>query len=148
MMIKTIKYLFLYVLIFAANSFPQHERYTKGAENGYAWQRMEDPAQFYSTSRETYLSSVLQRLRLTGESYPETDSLGCRQEINRLFAEEKSGEILLADVVKEIDKFYSQSDNLVVPIIFAYCYSIKKFAGAGAEELNAYREKVLLFCYE
>ena len=148
MNIKTTKYLFVLLLIFAANSFAQSERYTKGAENGYTWIRMEDPIQPYNTSKENYLGSILERYRLTQEKYPEIASLSCREDMNKLFDEGKSDEISLDDIVKEIDGFYSNSDNMIVPIIFAYCYSIKKFAGASAKELKAYKEEVLKFCDE
>lgn len=142
------KYLFLLAFILSINIFPQTERYTKGAENGYTWIRMEDPNQFYSTSKETYLSSILERFRLTGEKYPEIESLSCSDDMQKLFSEGKSEEISLEDIVNEIDEFYSISDNMTIPIIFAYCHSIKKFAGASIEELNDYRKQVLLFCNE
>jgi hypothetical protein len=140
--------LFALLLIIAVNAFPQSERYTKGAENGYTWIRMEDPNQFYSTSKESYLSSILERIRLTGERYPEIESLSCKEDMEKLFIEGKSDEISLEDIVYEIDKFYSIGDNMIVPIIFAYCYSIKKFAGASIKELSHYRKKILLFCSE
>lgn len=140
------KYIFVFALVFSSSTFPQAERFTKGAENGYTWIRMEDPSRFYNTSKETYLGSILERFRLTGEKYPEIESLSCKEDMQKLFSERKSDEISLEDIVNEIDKFYSTNDNMIIPIIFAYCYSIKKFAGAGEEELNNYREKVLLFC--
>jgi len=148
MIIKSTKYLFVLLLIFAANTFPQSERHTKGAENGYAWIRMEDASRPYNTSKESYLSSILDRFRLTGERYPEIASLGCREDIEKLFSEGKSDEISLEDVIKGIDTFYSRNDNMIIPIIFAYCYSIKKFAGESTKELNAYKEEVILFCNE
>jgi hypothetical protein len=139
-------YFFVFALVFSANIFPQAERYTKGAENGYSWIRMEEPAQLYSTSKENYLGSILDRYRLTEEKHPEITSLSCREEMNKLLEEGKSEEISLEDIVFEIDKFYLLNENMIIPIIFAYCYSIKKLARAGKEELNIYREKVLLFC--
>jgi hypothetical protein len=142
------KYFFVFALVFSTNIFPQAERYTKGAENGFTWIRMEDPSQFYSSSKETYLSSILERFRLTGENYPEIESLSCREDIEKLFTQGKSDEISLEDIVLEIDKFYSMNDNMIIPIIFAYCYSIKKFAGASIEELNDYKKQVILFCNE
>ena len=145
---KSIKYLFVPFLIFTATVLSQSQRYTKGAENGYTWIRMEDPNQFYSTSKETYLSSILERFRLTGEKYPEIESLSCSDDMQKLFSEGKSEEISLEDIVNEIDVFYSISDNMTIPIIFAYCHSVKKFAGASIEELNDYRKQVLLFCNE
>ena len=139
---------FLILLIFSINLFPQSERQTKGAENGYAWLAMDDPALMYSTSKENYLSSILDRLKVTNEKYPEIESLGCREDINKLTKEGKSDEISITDVVFEMDKFYSTEENLVIPIVFAYCYTIKQFAGASVEELLIYKDEVLLFCYE
>jgi hypothetical protein len=140
-------FIILFILLPIA-VFAQSERYTKGAENGYTWIRMEDPNQHYSTSKDTYLSSILERYRLTQEKHPEISSLSCREDMEKLSTEGKSDEISLEDVVEEIDRFYSQSDNMIIPIIFAYCYSIKKLAGTGIKELNSYKEEVLLFCEE
>lgn len=142
------KYCIITFLLFVVNLYPQTERYTKGAENGYAWLSMDDPALMYSTSKENYLSSILDRLRLTNEKHPEIASISCKEDINKLTEESKSTEISLKDVTIEMDKFYLLKDNLVIPIIFAYCYTIKKFAGVSTEELNNYRDEVLLFCYE
>jgi len=139
-------YFTILLVLLPITVFTQSERYTKGAENGYTWIRMEDPSQHYSTSKETYLSSILDRYRLTQEKHPEIASFSCRDEMNKLTAEGKSDEISLEDVVEEIDKFYSSGDNMIIPIIFAYCYSIKKFAGVRIEELNEYKYEVLLFC--
>jgi len=138
----------LLFLLFTVQNFPQAKRNTKGAENGYAWLAMDDPALAYSTSRENYLSSILERLRLTNAKYPEIEPLSCKEDISNLNTKENSDKISMNDVVNEIDKFYSRKENLVIPIVFAYCYTIKKFAGAGSEELSLYRNEVLLFCYE
>jgi hypothetical protein len=148
MIIKATGYLTVLIYFFSANAFPQSERYTKGAENGYTWIRMEDPSQHYSTSKETYLSSILDRYRLTQEKHPEIASLSCRDDMNKLLEEGKSEEISLEDVMEEIDKFYSGSENMIIPIIFAYCYIIKKLAGASTKELSVYKKEVLKFCNE
>lgn len=141
--------LFLSLVIFISiNLFPQSERYTKGAENGYTWISMEDPVQFYSSSKENYLGSILNRYRLTEEKHPEIASLSCRDDMNKLLEEGKSEEISLEDIVNEINIFYSGSENMIIPIIFAYCYSIKKLAGVSAKELNVYKKEVLKFCNE
>ena len=142
------KFALLIFLICSLNLFPQSERQTKGAENGYAWLAMDDPVLMYSTSKENYLSSILNRLKITNQKYPEIESLGCREDINKLTNEGKSNKISISDVVVEIDKFYSAEENHVIPIVFAYCYTIKKFAGASAEELLSYKDEVLWFCYE
>jgi len=144
------KYYSLIIFIVTAFSLTgQTNRYTKGAENGYTWIRMDDVSQPYTTSKESYLSSILDRFRLTGEKYPEIESLSCREDIEKLFSEEKSDVVSLEAIVEEIDKFYLLgSDNMIIPIIFAYCYSVKKFAGASTKELNEYKKEVLFFCNE
>ncbi len=141
-------YFIILIALLPITIFTQSERYTKGAENGYTWIRMEDPAQHYSTSKETYLSSILDRYRLTQEKHPEIASFSCKEDMEKLSGEGKSDKISLEDVVEEIDKFYSRDDNMIIPIIFAYCYTIKKFAGVSQDELNNYRKQIFLFCYE
>ena len=141
-------YFIILIVLLPITVFTQSDRYTKGAENGYAWIRMEDPAQYYSTSKENYLGSILDRYRLTEEKHPEIASLSCRNDMNQLLEEGKSEEISLEDIVNEINIFYSGSENMIIPIIFAYCYSIKKLAGASAKELNVYKKEVLKFCNE
>ena len=141
-------YFIIAFLFFAVNIFPQSERFTKSLENGYAWLAMDDPALMYSISKENYLSSILDRIRLTNEKHTEIASLSCKEDMKKLSNENKSDEISIEDVVIMMDKFYSQSDNLVIPIIFAYCHTIKKFAGTSSKELDEYRDEVLLFCYE
>jgi hypothetical protein len=136
------------IIIISINLFPQSDRYTKDAENGYTWIRMEDPIKFYSTSKENYLSSILDRYRLTEEKHPEIASLSCRDDMNKLLEEGKSEEISLEDIVNEINIFYSGSENMIIPIIFAYCYIIKKLAGASTKELSVYKKEVLKFCNE
>ena len=141
-------YIIIIILIFTIELFPQSERYTKGAENGYAWLSMDDPSLHYSVSKENYLSSILERLRVTKEKHPEVASLGCKEEMAILTKQDKSNEISMSDVVNKIDNFYSEKENLVIPIVFAYCYVIKKLAGTTAKELSKYRNEVLLYCYE
>jgi hypothetical protein len=141
-------YTIIIILIFTIELFPQSERYTKGAENGYAWLSMDDPSLHYSVSKENYLSSILERLRITREKHPEVALLGCKEEMASLTNQGKSNEISMSDVVNKIDTFYSEKENLVIPIVFAYCYTIKKLAGRTTKELSEYRNEILLYCYE
>jgi hypothetical protein len=68
MLIPSIKYLLVLILFVAVNNFAQPERYTKDAENGYMWLAMDDPNLMYNSSKENYLSSILERLRITGKN--------------------------------------------------------------------------------
>lgn len=141
-------YLISIILLITSTLFAQPERYTKGAENGYTWISMGNPHLLYDDSKEVYLSGILERLRLLKQTKPLIDSLSCREEYNTLLEEGKSGDITMADMITSIDMFYGDNKNLVIPIVFAYCYNIKKFAGVSKEDLNSYREKLLAFSNE
>ncbi len=141
-------YLISIILLITSTLFAQPERYTKGAENGYTWIAMGNPHLLYDDSKEVYLSGILERLRLLKQTKPLIDSLSCREEYNTLLEEGKSGDITMADMITSIDMFYGDNKNLVIPIVFAYCYNIKKFAGVSKEDLNSYREKLLAFSNE
>ncbi len=141
-------YLIIIILLIASTLFAQPERYTKGAENGYAWKAMENLGVVYSDTKYKYLSGMLERYGTVDERFPEVEHLGCRMYVNRLLEDGKSDELSLDDMVDAIDKFYNDRKNLVIPIVFAYCYSIKSFAGVSKEELNSYREKLLVFSGE
>lgn len=141
-------YLISIILIITSTLFAQPERYTKGAENGYTWISIGNPHLLNDDSKDIYLSGILERLRLLKVTYPLVDSLSCREEYISLLKEGKPGDITMADIITSIDKFYSNRKNLVIPIVFAYCYSIKYFAGVSKEELNSYREKLLAFSRE
>ncbi len=135
-------------LLFAFYSLAQDKRLTKGAENGYTWISMGNPHLLHDDSKDIYLSGILERLRLLKLTQPLIDSLSCREEYYALLKEGKPGDITMADMITSIDKFYSNRNNLVIPIVFAYCYSIKNFAGVSKEELNSYLEKLLAFSEE
>jgi hypothetical protein len=129
-------------------SFAQDKRLTKGAENGYAWITIGNPHALHDDSKDVYLSGILERLRLLKLEKPLIDSLSCREEYYSLLDDGKPGDITMADIINSIDRFYVDNNNLVIPIVFAYCYNVKKFAGTSKEELNSYREKLLEFSNE
>lgn len=141
-------YLICIILLITPTLFAQPERYTKGAENGYTWIAMGNPHILQDDSKDIYLSGILERLRLLKLTQPLINSLSCREEYDALLREEKPGDITMADMITSIDKFYRDRKNLVIPIVFAYCYSIKNFAGVSKEELNSYLEKLLAFSEE
>jgi len=41
----------------------------------------------------------------------------------------------MSDLVQQIDKFYSDSVNLRIPVIEAYVYTIKKLKGDSSKDL-------------
>jgi len=148
MSIKSNILFIIIALFFATYSLAQDNRLTKGAENGYTWIAMGNPHTLHDDSKDIYLSGILERLRLLKLTKPLIDSLSCREEYDALLKEEKPGDITMADMINSIDRFYGDNKNLVIPIVFAYCYNIKKFAGVSKEDLNSYREKLLAFSNE
>ena len=148
MSIKSNILIIIITMSFTVCFLAQDKRLTKGAENGYTWITMSNPHALHDESKDVYLSGILERLRLLKLDKPLIDSLSCREEYFYLLEEGKPGDITMADMITSIDRFYGDSKNLVIPIVFAYCYNIKKFAGASKEELISYREKLLAFCNE
>ena len=130
-------YLLSIILLITSTLFAQPERYTKGAENGYAWIAMENPGVVYSDTIYKYLSGMLERYGTVNGRFPEVDHLGCRMDVNKLLEDGKSDELSLDVMVDAIDKFYSDRKNLVIP-----------FAGVNKEELNSYRENLFAFSRE
>lgn len=139
-------YLVLFTVLFSLTEIPAQSRYTKGAENGYAWIAMDDPQLPYNNSKYNYLNELLEKSKLMKSKFSKYEDLFCNEEINYLLTEGKSKNFSLDDVVKQIDKFYSKEENLKVPIVFAYCYVIKKEAGLANKKLNDYRKSVQEFC--
>ena len=148
MSIKSNILIIIITLSFTICSLAQDKRLTKGTENGYTWNSMVNPHLLYDDSKDIYQSGILERLRLLKSTQPLIDSLSCREEYYSLLKEDKSGDINMADMITSIDRFYCDNKNLVIPIVFAYCYNIKKFAGVSEEELISYREKLLAFSNE
>ncbi len=109
---------------------------------------MENPDVVYSNTKYKYLGGMLERYGTVNKSLPEVEHPGYSMDVSKLLEDGKSDELSLDDMVDAIDEFYSDRKNLVIPIVYAYCYSIKNFAGVSKEELNSYREKLLAFSEE
>ena len=141
-------YLILAGIIFISTILSAQSRYTKGAENGYSWLAMEVSQLPYNNMKYNYLSGILDKNKIIKNRFPGSKQLLCSNEVNELLEKNKSKSFSLDDVVKEIDEFYSNENNLVIPIVFAYCYVIKKEAGQTQKELSEYKKEVLEFCKE
>jgi hypothetical protein len=72
-------------------------------------------------------------------------SIGCRDDISKLGESKNSEELDLNFMVKMIDEFYSIKENLVIPVIGAYCYCVKDLAGLSLKDLESYRKELLEF---
>ena len=140
--------IFLAVLI-SGFVFSQDKRYTKGAENGYVWLTLNQSYNTLTDYKFEYLASMLenQRYMIKYDNKPKLP-IGCRDDITKLSESNKSEELDLDFMVEKIDEFYSRKENLIVPIIGAYCYCIKDLAGVSIKDLESYRQELLAFSKE
>lgn len=129
----------------SVNSFTQvqDKRYTHNSENGYMWQDFEK-RMIAKDMKYDFLSAMLDNQKIQKLSGNYKNELGCNAELN-LLQQNKEKEIDLHLIVKMIDKFYSEKDNLIIPINYAYCYCIKELVVNKSDELEAYREKIINF---
>lgn len=132
--------------LFALTIFAQDKIYTKGLPNGYAWTAPSLVSSPIYAKDESLLASLAQRNYLSNidssinkNSFP----LDCDPDINKLLKENKS--IDFKEIVKLIDKFYTIKENLIIPVLGAYCYCIKELAGYKEVDLISYRKKLIEF---
>jgi hypothetical protein len=144
-MSKLVIFIFLFLI---AQLIAQERRYTKGIENGYTWISIGERNLLIDDSKSNYLSGILERMRLEKKQIPALEDLICREEFYTLMIDGKSEEISMDDMVDAIDYFYSNEENLVIPILLAYCYCIKFFSDMDEEKLIMFREELLKFSSE
>ena len=129
--------------------FSQDKHYTKGAENGYVWLTLNQSYNTLTDYKFEYLASMLenQRYMIKYDNKPKLP-IGCRDDITKLGESENVEELDLDFIVEKIDEFYSRKENLIIPIIGAYCYCIKDLAGLSTKDLESYRQELLAFSKE
>jgi hypothetical protein len=129
--------------------FSQDKRYTKGAENGYVWITLNQSYNSLTDYKFEYLASMLenQRYMIKYDNKPKMP-IGCRDDIAKLGASDNVEELDLNLIVEMIDEFYTRKENLIIPVIGAYCYSIKNLAGLSLKNLESYRQELLAFSKE
>ena len=134
--------------LFALTIFAQDKFYTKGLANGYAWTAPLSVSPPVYAKDESLLASLVQRRYLSNidsslniRSFP----LDCEVDVNNLAKLNKSKPLEIDVIVKMIDKFYNKEENLIVPVLGAYCYCVKKLAGIDKGKLENYKKELLNF---
>ena len=140
---------FLIIILFfhsAINLLAQEEIYTQGLPNGFAWTAPLSTSTPVYAKEESLLASLQQRNYLANidssinkRSFP----LDCDEYINKLKSENRA--IDFEDITKLINVFYAVEENLIIPVLGAYCYGVKELTGVDAEELEDYRQELLLY---
>lgn len=134
------------LLLFVSTVFAQDKYYTKGLVNGYAWTDKNSTMALTHSKTES-LGAILERRNslslpnsdLNKSSFP----LDCDSDVERLDKLSKSNTIDLDVIVKMIDEFYAKKENLIIPVLGAYCCCVKKLSGVSPEEIEQYRNKLL-----
>ena len=122
------------------------KRFTHGAENGYSWWEYAKTSHTVEDYRYNFLAAMLDYHRGRKQvglkpKFP----IDCFDDINKLGEAGKGEELDLHAMVKMIDKFYSKEENLIIPILGAYCYCIKSLTNLSNEKLENYRQELLKF---
>jgi len=134
--------------VFAQSRDAQHlnERFTHGAENGYSWLEYAKTSHTVEDYRYNFLASMLDyhRGRKQAGLKPKFP-IDCFDDIYKLSEAGRGEEIDLHAMVKLVDKFYSRKDNLIIPILGAYCYCIKSLTNLSEIKLEGYRKELLDF---
>jgi hypothetical protein len=145
------KYHVIIFLLVILNSpqFGQDKRYTKGAENGYVWITLNQSYNTLTDYKFEYLASMLenQQFMIKYNNKPKLP-IGCRDDIAKVGESENAEELDLNVMVEMIDEFYTRKENLIIPVIGAYCYCVKDLAGLSLKDLESYRQELLGFSKE
>jgi len=139
------KILTITLLLLAFSVSAQDKFYTKGLVNGYAWTD-KNSTMALTYSKTESLGAILERRNslsqqntdLNKSSFP----LDCESDIITLDKLDKSKPIDIDVIVKMIDEFYAKKENLIIPVLGAYCCSVKKLSGVSPEEIEKYRTKL------
>lgn len=144
-----VKLVIFLLVILNSFQFAQDKRYTKGAENGYVWITLNQSYNTLTDYKFEYLASMLenQRYMIKYENKPKLP-IGCRDDIAKVGESENTEELDLNFMVGMIDEFYTRKENLIIPVIGAYCYCVKNLAGLNLKELENYRQELLAFSKE
>jgi hypothetical protein len=145
------KFQVIIFLAVIAHSFllAQDKRFTKGAENGYVWITLNQSYNTLTDYKFEYLASMLenQRYMIKYDNKPKMP-IGCRDDIAKVGESENAEELDLNVMVEMIDEFYTRKENLIIPVIGAYCYCVKDLAGLSLKDLESYRQELLAFSKE
>lgn len=146
---KSLFSIFIVMLLFHSIILAQNKPLTKGADNGYAWISLSQPINKLIDHKRNYLSLILDNQKLQKLSGTQLPVLfNCDKEILALQKDIEFNSIDLDIIIGLLDEFYSDKDNLIIPVLGAYCYCIKNLAGTDKTELENYRQELINYSKE
>lgn len=142
------KILIIVLVLPALTIYAQDKFYTKGLANGFAW-TAPPSASMLAYSKGESLSAMLFYKKFKTDIQREVSfPLDCNDDVDKLLESNSSTTIELETIEKMIDEFYKKTENLIIPIIGAYCYCVKDLAGLSMKDLETYRQELLVFSKE
>lgn len=132
-------------LILTSTLLAQDKYYTRGLANGYAWTAPPSASKLaYAKGKSLY--NMLKRRKYQTQIQREVSfPLGCEKEMEELLESDSSSIIDLQTIEKMINKFYDTKENLIIPVLGAYCCCIKELAGESIEDIEKYRQELFEF---
>lgn len=133
--------------LFSISIFAQNNTYYKPIfDNGYSWVSLSQPLGIATDNRYNYLVSLLQSKYLKKHANGDIGIINCEKDITELNESISNvNKIDLDFMVRMIDRFYTNKENLSIPILGAYCYCIKSLTNLSNEKLENYRQELLKF---
>lgn len=135
--ILTITLLLLVCSVFAQDNF-----YTKGLANGYAWTAPPSASKVAYAKGESLSAMLFYKKFETDVQRKISFPLDCKDDADKLIQSSYSATIEIETIEKMIDEFYAKKENLIIPVLGAYCCSVKKLSGVSPEEIEKYRSKL------
>lgn len=98
--------------------------------NGKAWQKLD------LQSRIIYLMGIEEGLRLAVLDASRNESTQTKEAAKKVADRLSISGFKFSDLTQQVNKFYSDSANLRVPVIEVYAYVIRKMKGDSAQQLS------------
>lgn len=137
-----------FCLMLSLNLIAQDKFYTKGLANGYGWTASPSESMLAYTKGESLSSMLNIRKYQTQDQRDVSFPLGCDDDVEELLESNTAANIDLHTIEKMIGQFYTIEENLIIPVLGAYCCCIKEISGVGSKKLEKYRQELLDFSEE
>ncbi len=136
------KILTITLLLLAFSVSAQDKFYTKGLANGYAWTAPPSASKVAYAKGESLSAMLFYKKFETDVQRKISFPLDCKDDVDKLIQSSYSATIEIETIEKMIDEFYAKKENLIIPVLGAYCCSVKKLSGVSPEEIEKYRTKL------
>jgi hypothetical protein len=116
----------LVIILFLLSSLlAQESIYTNGSYNGFAWNNM------FINSKLNLITSMLDRWRYEERPVNNDSDSNCVKILKQITTGRIKINVSLRDIVGYLNSFYSEEQNMEIPIVSSYCTIVKNISGYG-----------------